>query len=202
MKKINLVLLSLFTAIYSFAASSANPKFAEEETKGKINGKTIYYYKISHLNSKIVSDYMRNNIKIAFNNYKKNGDISDELEVGILEFQLILNDEKFFEYNTKLNKKWAQKFVTDALELANIGEQLSELKYDKKLDTDEGKKVKADYKIKAKKLLLLSRKPVKADKKEYNRQKKLYSAMLKKRAAKARAKTRSKNLKGSSSNKK
>ncbi len=197
MKKIIILSISFLMAISTFAAKEKAPKMAKKATKTKINGEIFSYFKLSHLNSPIVLESVKKITKKVVVNYKKKGNNYQSLNDQLLELKAWVNDEKYFELNTKLSRKWVNIFIKKGFSLKSLGEVILDLNDEKKLKTPEGKKAMAEYLKIAKQMIALSKKPAKANKTEYLRQKKVYSLIMKKKAANARAKARSRKINNS-----
>ena len=204
MKKYLITVLAVILSYSSFAKTEIMKKdiIAKKSTTVTFENITASYQKVTNISQKLLLRKFNKLLKTALEDYKTKGSSYIKIRIQAVILNAYIKDQQFFELSTKLNKKWAKKFASKSLQLSRLGQKMSSLNAEKKLKTEEGKKVIFKYRKIGKELSALLRKPVKADKKEYNRQKKIYTAIMKKRVAKARERARSRKVRGNSKSKK
>ncbi len=194
MKKIIILSVSLLTVMSLFAAKNNTNQIAKKATKVTFENITASYKKVTNMDQKFLLNKCNQLTKMALADYKTKGSNYINVRIKAVLLNAYIKDQQFFEFSTKLNKKWAANFANKSLQLSRLGQQIFIANSQKKLATDEGKKIVAQYKIIAKQMIALSKKPVKANKTEYLRQQKAYSQIMKKKATDARARARSRKI--------
>ncbi|UDQ97991.1 hypothetical protein AAEX28_13495 [Lentisphaerota bacterium WC36G] len=187
MKKLSILFLVLCSTSL-FAKNSEEPAPKRKPTVAKINGQSISYYKNNKLTQRFLFENFKELKDLISDNYKQKGNSFRALNKKNILMKLYIRDEKFFEYNTRLSKKWATRIISKSEKLFTLSVKIFELNSQDKLDTEAGKKVLADYKTIAKEIFASIKKPVKANKKIYDAQKKAYAKAKKRQEAIAKRK--------------